>query len=464
MSSGGSKVKAPTIATPQIDISSAVNSILQSAATLVPALQSAGVNLDQSSLQSNALLAGYGQASNQSIEMEQALLGQKPTDLNGQAMIQQVQAYQSDVLGQLGGDARTAPVQDALSQLNAQVSASYNPNLSQAQQQAAYQQAMSTFGTLNTALGGIPPSAGTPAPANKYPGLQNGNRLNVDTATQYLTGAGLMQDIPAFKNASPGGENGGDVVAGFVKNTDTIPNQASSVLSGIPAGAAQGFMTNQQFADWLQTQGPNGAAPGGTSGSPGSPQTPNMAQYQSQLQDLQLQMQSTYGQQQQPLSGQSLQNMIQSNPIYQSEYGVGLQTLQRQAAASGMEDSGNTLAAAETFGQTLSGSVYNTLFQNTAALANQTLPVAQNAATNLNATGQTSYNAATAPAQATAGAQNQVGVLQGQTAIAQGQIGAQVGIANAQNQLQASMANAQTAASNASGIGSIAGTLLGRFI
>src|ERR1041385_7180547 len=97
MSGGGrSTVTAQQVSPAQIDISDAVSSILKSAEILVPALQTAGINLNQSLGQSNALLAGYGKVANQATMLQQQLLGMKPVDLQGQQLQQQVQNLRSN--------------------------------------------------------------------------------------------------------------------------------------------------------------------------------------------------------------------------------------------------------------------------------------------------------------------------------------------------------------------------------
>lgn len=445
MSGGGSsQVTATNVTAPTIDISDAINSILKSAEVLVPSLQSAGINLASSLGQSNSLLAGYGQVANNATTLQQQLLGMTPVDLNGQQMQQQVQQMRQAYIS--SGIPIDKATSDLFSQVDSNVASAVGLK-DPVQRQAAYQQALQSFQSLQAQLSKAPEAVKNAPVQVKDPYTGNNKPIPYAQAQALMAQHGISGSLaPQGMDASSG------YMPAVVTNNGIIGGEGDS-----------GFVSYSQFADYLKQQG--ATLPGATTEDGGSTTPdPNQLnqQYAAQVQDLMQNFQYNYdANATQKMSNADITKMIQTNPEYVANYESGVQTIQRMAAAGGMLSSGNTLKAAADFGSQLSGTVYGNLYDRTAALAGQTQGVAATAASNQMTNAGTSYQAQVAPAQARSSALATVGNLQGQTAIQQAQLQAQAAIANQQAQLNASMQNAQTNASNSSGIGQIAGVIGG---
>lgn len=465
--SSGGTVTAPTIQPSNIDISTAVASILKSAEILVPSLQSAGINLAGSLGQSNALLAGYGQVANNATTQMQLLLGMTPVDLNTTQLQQQVQSLQSNFLG---SDMNSnTDLRNQFSDLDAQLSTALN-STNPADRQTAYNNTVNAFQTLQKTL-----TATTPATqqttTSDIDSLRNDNSITVAQANAIASkyGNGSM----AFTPATAGFQGTQTGLSGYDKQGILTGQDLQNALGGGMVGQSpisgtvggQG-LTASQFIDWFKGQSAyTGGSTTNTTSTGGTQPGQNSYQLASQVQDLGQTFQGQYNVQgQQALSPQQINTMVQTNPEYTASYDSGMQAVTRAAAAGGMLSSGNTLKAASDFGSQLAGTVYNDIYSKLQGLQTNTLPVAQQAAANQAANASTTYSAATAPAQARSSAMLATGQLQGQTAQMQAQLNNQVAMANAQNQLSAAQSNQQASMQSGSGLGSIAGAVTGKLL
>lgn len=252
-------------------------------------------------------------------------------------------------------------------------------------------------------------------------------------------------------------------VNGLIQKLQTDPNgaQFASQLSGIRdqldqaekiTDPAQREIAKQQLQSQL-----------GTFSQTLGPQYQDVA---TQLGSISNQFNAGYGAT--PASAWSpevIQAKLEADPGYQFRLQQGTQAMERSAAAKGNLLSGNTLAAAQQFGQGLASEQYDKKIQQLtnavqmqAPSMNQQGALLQNAGQYLSQTGQQQGAAAgdTGKAIANAGQQAynlggqgllQAGQLQGQMAqqgaLTNAQLGQQTNITNAQLQQQASLANQQ---------------------
>lgn len=479
MSGGGStNVSAPSVSAPKIDIQPAIDSILKAAEVLVPALQTAGINLNQGVLQSNALLSGYGDISNNALTMQQQLLGLTPVDSKGQQLQQQLSGLR-DVF--ITSEASKDPTMvDAFSRLDAQMAAAYGLK-DPTKRQEAFDQAMQSFGSIQKSLNSFTPPPGAPASAKPdFANLQNDKHISAQMANNLISQYGLADQYSFGTSLGSAGavstKQRGTQAPLMIQGSTDFKNAAKPGGSTFGPGAFEGMnansigqVTQRDFANWLgkQIEAKSGGPVGTAAGTAQNPDAKQQAQKVSgYLQDLQQQMQYSYSSEpQKALTGQQVSQMVQQNPEYQASYSSGMQAIERAAAKGGMLSSGNTLKAAADFGQQLSGSVFSNMYARLNGLSSQTLPLVSQNSAQLPGNSQISYNNAMGPAQARSGSLMATGNLQGQSAMQQAQLQMQASIANQQAQLQASMANAQANASGNSGFGSLLGTgagLVGR--
>lgn len=462
--SSAGNVTATTVSPSQIDISSAISSILKSAEVLVPALQTAGINLGGSLGQSNALLAGYGQVANNATTQMQQLLGMAPVDLQGQQLQQQLQGLRSNFLG---SDMANEPgIRDLFSQVDSNVAAAVGLT-DPTQRQAAYETALGSFNKLNTALTAFTPPTTTPGKTTDIDSLRSDSTMSLATAnmiaSKYGDGSMSFTDVSMpFKGLSNLGKGSltnmslAAAIGGNPADTSTYPIKAGP--NGIP-----NKVTASQFIDWFKQQKAyTGGQSSTSSTTPGKEPSQNDYQIGQQVQDMMQNFQYQFSPTaNQKMSPDDINQMIQTNPEYTAAFDTGLKAIQRSAAAGGMLSSGNTLKASADFGQQLAGTVYGDLYTRLAGLQSQTVPVAQQAAQNQIQNANTTYNAAIAPQQARSSALLNVGGLQGQTANNQAQLNQQAAIANQQAKLQADLGNQQAQMQSSGGFGQIAGSLAG---
>lgn len=466
-------VSAPgNISAPNIDINQAIDSILKSAEILVPALQSAGIDLKSSLSSSNALLAGYGDIANNAITQQQQLLGMTPVDLKGQQMQQQLQQIRQGYLG--SGLPIDSKVSDLFAKTDAQVAAAVGLK-DPAQRQAAYQQALQSFQDLQSTLTSPTQVAAKAA----VPGTVASSPLDKFRNDNALTLAQANSIVNKYSDGSIAFDRLQG--AGVIDNGTFLQKQNFRDEIGTPLNSSNNspYVTGTELVDWLKQQkGYTGDTTAGNAGSPAvdaheEPAGMNNQQYAAALQSLAQDFQYGYNPDaNQAISAADITKQIQSNPEYIAQYDSGMQAIQRAAAAGGMASSGNVLRAASDFGSQLAGTVYGDLYNRTAALTGQAVGVTTQAASNQMQNAGTMYQSNIAPASARSSAMGQVGTLQGQTATNQAQLQMQASVANQQSQLQAAMANAgsinsanqfnaQNAQSNSAGIGSIFGTIGG---
>ena len=462
--SSGGNVTAQTVSPSKIDISSAIDSILKSAEVLVPALQTAGINLGGSLGQANALLAGYGQVANNATTQMQQLLGMAPVDLQGQQLQQQFQGLRSNFLG--SHMAEEPGLRGLFSETSSNIAAAVGLT-DPAQRQAAYENALGSFNKLNSALTAYQPAVTKPGVTSNIDSLRGDKQLTMAQANmiaaKYGDGSLSFSPDPAGRYAS-GYDKAGFLSGGAVQRALGGGNVADSPISGTRGDSA---VTASQFIDWFKTQKAytGGDTTSGGGSTPGKEPTQNDYQVAQQVQDMMQNFQYQFNPNaNQKLSPQGINDMIQNNPQYQASFDTGLKAIQRSAAAGGMLSSGNTLKASADFGQQLAGTVYGDLYTRLAGLQSQTVPVATQAASNQIQNANTSYNAAIAPAGARSSALLNVGNLQGQTANNQAQLNQQAAIANQQAKLQADLGNQQAKAASSGGFGQIAGALSGRLL
>lgn len=241
-------------------------------------------------------------------------------------------------------------------------------------------------------------------------------------------------------------------VNGLVAKLQTDPNasQYASQLSGIRdqldqaekiTDPAQRDIAKQQIQSQLQS----------FSSSLG-PQYQDIA---TQLGSVANQFNAGYGSS--PSSAWSpevIQAKLEATPGYQFRFNQGMKAIDRSAAAKGNLLSGNTLAAAQEFGQGLASQEYNNrinqLQQTVATQApsiNQQSGLLQGAGQYLSQTGQQMGAAAGDTGKAIANAGQQAGNLSGQgllqSSALQSQIAQQGALTNAQLEQQKNITNAQ---------------------
>lgn len=467
--SSGGNVTAQTVSPSNIDISQAVSSILKSAEILVPALQTAGINLGSSLGQSNALLAGYGDVANNATTQMQRLLGMTPIDLPGKQLQQQVQNLRANFLG--SDMSKDPALRDQFSTVDSNLAAAVGLT-DPMQRQAAYQRTIDSFNKLQQTLTASTPATPGKTTVSGIDNLRNDKPISISEAnmiaSKYSDGSLSFSPVTAaFKGMQSG-------MSGYDK-TGILTGQAvqqalgggmmgQSGISGVASGQA---VTKSQFIDWLKGQSAyNGSDSSSSSaGTPGTQPGQNNYQIAAQVQDMMQQFQYNYDANgAKPVTSEDITTQVQQNPEYKAAFDSGMQAINRSAAAGGMLSSGNTLKAASDFGTQLAGTVYGDMYSRLAGLQSQTVPVAQQAASNQMNNAGSVYNAAIAPQQARSSALLGVGNLQGQTANNQAQLNQQAAIANQQAKLQADLGNQQAKAQSSGGFGQVAGSLTGRLL
>jgi len=175
----------------------------------------------------------------------------------------------------------------------------------------------------------------------------------------------------------------------------------------------------------------------------------------TKMQSIQSQFDVGYGNDPQSAwSPEVIQSKLESTPGYQFRMNQGLQAMERSAAAKGNLLSGNTLAAAQEYGQGMASQEYQnrlSQLQNTvgtnASSINQQAGLLQGAGNQMSQTGQQMGAAAGDTLKGIAGAGQQAGNLSGQGLLQagalQGQMANQGQLANAQMQQQTTAGNAQ---------------------
>ena len=184
---------------------------------------------------------------------------------------------------------------------------------------------------------------------------------------------------------------------------------------------------------------------------------PEFSSIAGDLQDVQGRFEAGYGQDAaKPPSAADIQAKLEANPAYQFRLSQGMKAIDRSAAAKGNLLSGNTLAAAQQFGQGLASQEYENQVNRLSGLLNQSLPAVyqqqgllSNMGNTLGQTGQLLGAAAgdtykqMAQADQQAYTQSGQGLLQ--SSALQSQEAQQAALTNAQLQQQASQTNAQLA-------------------
>lgn len=182
------------------------------------------------------------------------------------------------------------------------------------------------------------------------------------------------------------------------------------------------------------------------------PQYANIAQGLSSIQS---QFGAGYSQQAQSAwSPEVIQAKLEADPGYQFRFNQGMQALNRSAAAGGNLLSGNTLAAAQEFGQGIASQEYNNtvnrlqnMVQMQAPGMNQQAGLLQNAGQYLSQTGQQLGAASGDVYKDMAQAGQNASNLQGQALLQnnqfQSQVAQQTNMQNAQMQQQANQVNAE---------------------
>lgn len=182
---------------------------------------------------------------------------------------------------------------------------------------------------------------------------------------------------------------------------------------------------------------------------------PEYANVAQQLQGVSGQFDAGYGKKgTSAWSPETIQAKLEATPGYQFRFGQGMKALERSAAAKGNLLSGNTLAAAQEFGQGIASQEYqNRLGQlrNTVATQapgiNQQAGLLQGAGAQMSQTGQQMGAAAGDIGKDIAQAGQQAGNLSGQGLLQagalQGQLSQQGALSNAQMQQQQYQTNAQ---------------------
>jgi len=177
----------------------------------------------------------------------------------------------------------------------------------------------------------------------------------------------------------------------------------------------------------------------------------------TQLQNIQNQFDAGYGSEPQSAwSPEVIQSKLEATPGYQFRLNQGMQALERSAAARGNLLSGNTLAAAQEFGQGLASQEYqnrlNQLQRTVATQApgiNQQAGLLQGMGSQISQTGQQLGAAAGDIHRGIAEAGQRSGELGGQgllqSSALQGQLSSQGALTNAQLAQQAGIINAQLA-------------------
>lgn len=466
--SGGSAptVTATTVSPSKIDISEAISSILKSAEILVPALQSAGITLGGTLGQSNALLAGYGDVANNATTQMQRLLGMTPVDLQGKQLQQQVQNLRGNFLG--SDMSKDPTLRSLFSDVDSNLASAIGMT-DPTQRQAAYERTLASFNKLNDTLTASTP--GTPGKVttadidalrnDEFISREKANMIAAKFGDGSLSFSARSAPFKGMTNGLTGYDKNGILTGGSI-NQALGNNQigGASPISGVEGGGA---VRTSQFIDWFKTQkGYTGAQSTTSGGTAGSEPGQNNFQIAAQVQDMMQQFQYNYDVNgAKAVTSEDITTQVQNSPEYKASYDSGMQAIERAAAAGGMLSSGNTLRAASDFGTQLSGTVYGNLYSRLAGLQSQTVPVAQQAASNQMQNAGSTYNAAIAPQQARSSALLGVGNLQGQTSNNQAQLNQQAAIANQQAKLQADLGNQQAAQSSGSGLGSIAGALTG---
>lgn len=185
-----------------------------------------------------------------------------------------------------------------------------------------------------------------------------------------------------------------------------------------------------------------------------SPEYQNVA---DRLQSVQNQFDVGYGSEAQSAwSPEVIQSKLEATPGYKFRMDQGMKALERTAAARGNLLSGNTLAAAQEYGQGLASQEYQNRLaqlQNTVATQapgiNQQAGLLQGAGSQLSTTGQQLGAAAGDIYRSVADAGQQAANLSGQGLLQagalQGQIASQGALTNAQLQNQTNLTNAQLA-------------------
>ena len=182
---------------------------------------------------------------------------------------------------------------------------------------------------------------------------------------------------------------------------------------------------------------------------------PEFSSIVGDLQDVQGRFEAGYGQDAaKPPSASDIQAKLEANPAYQFRLNQGMKAIDRSAAAKGNLLSGNTLAAAQQFGQGLASQEYENQVNRLSGLLNQSLPAVyqqQGLLSNMgNYLGQTGNMLGAAAgdtykqmAQADQQAYTQSGQGLLQSSALQSQEAQQAALTNAQLQQQASQTNAQ---------------------
>lgn len=179
------------------DISDAVSSIIKSGEVLVPAMQSAGIQLNQNLASSTSVLKGYGDATAGAINMQQQLLGLKPTDFKGIELQDKFnQLQQGMVSSGLGGDPQ---LMNKVYGIGRDLSTAYGSGSAE-DRQAAFNKAMSGMNDINSGMqNGV-----YGAPNNGYDisgAYTGGSNVNLGFLGNYNTGKNSGQANP---NANTG--------------------------------------------------------------------------------------------------------------------------------------------------------------------------------------------------------------------------------------------------------------------
>lgn len=197
--SGGSKAQGYA-ATPGIaNISDAVASIIKSGEILVPALQSSGVKLSSDLARSTAPLAGYNEATAGAINMQQQLLGLKPTDFKAAELKETFNQMQQNLVA--SGQGGNSVLMNSVASIGNNLAKAYGRG-DVASKQTAFDEVMNQMTTVQSDV-----SSGrysTPNNAYNQAGAYIGNsNVNLGFVGKYNTGKNTGQKN-MNENTKPG--------------------------------------------------------------------------------------------------------------------------------------------------------------------------------------------------------------------------------------------------------------------
>ncbi len=201
MSGGGQQAQGFAAVPGIADINDAVSSIIKSGEVLVPALQSSGVALNANLTRSTAVLAGYGDATAGSINMQQQLLGLKPTDFKQAQLKEQFNQLQQSMVA--SGQGSNSVLMNQVAQVGNNLSTAYSPNADPAVKKSAFDQAMGGLSTIHSGT----QSGSYAAPNNGYDasGAYTGNsNVNVGFVGNNNKGKTTGQSSGQNANTAPG--------------------------------------------------------------------------------------------------------------------------------------------------------------------------------------------------------------------------------------------------------------------